>query len=54
MLVPGLLTPDEAAMYRQETHDLAARLSERRSIDATWGSADSVTQGQEDVPAALP
>lgn len=45
VLVPGLLSPDEAAHYRQETHDLAARLSERRSIDATWGSAP--TGGQK-------
>ena len=46
MLVSGLLTPEEAAQYRQETHDLAARLAERRSIDATWGSADTVAKGR--------
>lgn len=47
VLVPGLLKPDEAAMYRQETHDLAARLSARRSIDATWGSAKQVAAGKQ-------
>ena len=47
VLVPGLLTPEEAAQYRQETHDLAARLSERRNIDSTWGSAATVSKGRE-------
>ena len=46
VLVPGLLTPEEAAAYRQETHDLAQRLSAVREINATWGSADSVTKGK--------
>jgi len=46
VLVSGLLTPEEAAMYRQETHDLAHRLSAVREINATWGSADSVTKGK--------
>lgn len=44
VLVPGLLTPEEAAMYRKETHDLATRLSAQRSIDATWGSAPTMGQ----------
>ena len=39
VLVKGLLTPAEAADYRRECHTLAARLMERRNIDATWGSA---------------
>ena len=43
VLVPGLLSPEEAAMYRQETHDLAHRLSALRSINSTWGSANTVT-----------
>ena len=43
VLVPGLLTPDEAAQYRTESHDLAARLSALRSINSTWGSANTVT-----------
>ncbi|MBV9848584.1 MAG: phytanoyl-CoA dioxygenase family protein, partial [Armatimonadetes bacterium] len=47
VLVPGLLTPAEAACYRQETHDLAARLAARRNIDATWGSAKDLTHGKQ-------
>src|ERR1700759_1709520 len=43
VLVKGLLTPAEAASYRQETHDLATRLSARRDINAGWGSAKTVT-----------
>ncbi len=40
VLVPGLLTPDEAADYRRETHALAERLNAvRGEINATWGSA---------------
>ena len=42
----GLLTPGEAADYRREAHTLAARLAERRSIDATWGSADALARGK--------
>ena len=38
VLVPNLLTPEEAASYRQEVHDLMGRLLAIRSIDATWGS----------------
>ena len=47
VLVKGLLTRDEAEKYRQETEAVTTRLSERRSIDATWGSADSVTGGMK-------
>jgi phytanoyl-CoA hydroxylase len=43
--VPGLLTPEEAADYRRETHDLMARLSAIRNIDATWGSAKDIAGG---------
>jgi phytanoyl-CoA hydroxylase len=39
VLVKGLLSPEEAASYRQEAHDLAERLQRHRNIDATWGSA---------------
>ncbi len=46
VLVKGLLTLEEAALYRRETHDLAARLSLHRNMDATWGSA------REAVPEA--
>lgn len=45
VLVPGLLTPDEAAAYRRETHELMERLSAIRSIDATWGSAKDIAGG---------
>ena len=37
--VTGLLTQEEAAYYRAETHALAERLSQQTSIDATWASA---------------
>ncbi len=43
VVVRGLLSPEEAATYRQETHALAERLSAQRNIDSTWGSADTVT-----------
>ena len=49
VLVPGLLTPQEAADYRQESHELSRRLSAIRNINSTWGSASSVT----DKPTAL-
>jgi phytanoyl-CoA hydroxylase len=39
LLVKGLLTPDEAGMYRNECHALAERLQQLRDIEATWGSA---------------
>lgn len=42
VLVRGLLKKREAAMYRQETHDLIARLSAIRNVDATWGSAKDI------------
>ena len=47
VLVKGLLSKEEAAEYRRECHALAARLSERQSIDATWGSADIVSMGKK-------
>lgn len=47
VLVPGLLTPEEAAAYRQEEHDLMARLSALRNINATWGSAKDIAGGAE-------
>ena len=49
VVVRGLLTPEEAAAYRQETHDLAERLSAIRNINSTWGSASTVT----DKPTSL-
>ncbi len=39
LLVKGLLSREEAAFLRQETHALAERLAAHRSIDATWASA---------------
>lgn len=45
LLVPGLLDPADAAHLRQECHDLAARLSARGSIDATWEGAKQMTMG---------
>jgi len=45
LLVPGLLSTEEAASYRAEAHALADRLSQIRNIDATWGSAKDVAMG---------
>lgn len=44
VLVRGLLTPEEAAAYRQTSHDLLDRLN--RSDDPTWQSASEVAMGQ--------
>ena len=49
VVVRGLLTSEEAGMYRQEAHDLATRLSAIRNINSTWGSANTVT----DKPTSL-
>ena len=49
VVVRGLLAPDEAALYRRETHALAERLSALRNINSTWGSASTVT----DKPTSL-
>jgi len=49
ILVKGLLSPEQAAEYRRESHLLAARLMERRSIDATWGSARAAVSGAKDT-----
>ena len=43
--VPSLLTPDEAALYRRETHALMNRLSAIKNIDSTWGSAKDIAGG---------
>ncbi len=37
--VSGMFSPDEAAAYRRECHELIERLSRIRDVDATWGSA---------------
>jgi ectoine hydroxylase-related dioxygenase (phytanoyl-CoA dioxygenase family) len=47
VLVPGLLTPEEAESYRQEVHTLMERLSAIRNIDATWGSAKDIAGGAQ-------
>ncbi|SDS86276.1 phytanoyl-CoA dioxygenase family protein [Microlunatus soli] len=44
VLIPGLLTAEEAASYRQTSHDLLARLN--RPDDPTWASASEVSMGQ--------
>ena len=56
VLVQGLLSPDEAAGYREECHTLATRLADIRGIeDPTWGSAGTrgVTQLRHCHPAGL-
>jgi ectoine hydroxylase-related dioxygenase (phytanoyl-CoA dioxygenase family) len=44
IVVKGLLSREEAAMYRTECHALAERLAKLRNIDATWGAAKSIAQ----------
>jgi len=39
IVVKGLLSREEAAVYRAECHQLAERLAKLRNVDATWGSA---------------
>ena len=46
LLVEGLLSPGEAAAYRQECHDLARRLSANASMESTWKSAATAAGGQ--------
>lgn len=46
LLVEGLFSADEAATFRRETHELMDRLSARHEIEATWGSARTVTQAR--------
>lgn len=40
IVIPGLLTKEEAALYRRECHELADRLNKEGEDDATWGSAN--------------
>jgi len=42
VLVTGLITPEEAADYRREIHDLRERRNTVWSHDSTWGSARSL------------
>ena len=39
LLVEGLFSREEAAALRREAHELIARVSAEREVDATWGSA---------------
>ncbi len=50
LLVEGLLTPEEAHVFRRECHELAKRLSAQRDIDATW---DSARQGAASMTGAM-
>jgi phytanoyl-CoA hydroxylase len=50
--VPAVFTPEEAALFRQEAHDLARRLVETRTpgvVGEGWGSGRKVT----DLPREL-
>jgi ectoine hydroxylase-related dioxygenase (phytanoyl-CoA dioxygenase family) len=49
ILIKGLLSPAEAAIYRQECHALAERLSAHRNIDATWASAREAVKEARDT-----
>src|SRR4028119_2269829 len=40
LLAEGLFSPQEAAEFRRESHDLAARWSARYPFNATWDSAN--------------
>lgn len=39
LLVRGLFSPEEAAAFRAEAHAIIDRVSQRASVEATWGSA---------------
>lgn len=43
ILIKGLLSKDEARMYREESHALIQRLEKKRTVDATWKSAREAT-----------
>jgi len=49
VLVKGLIRRDDAAVYRQECHNLADRLARHKNIDATWGGAQQYTGGKKTV-----
>jgi phytanoyl-CoA hydroxylase len=46
VLVPGLLSAAEAAVYREESHDLADRVASVLPHDGTWGSAKEIAGGR--------
>jgi hypothetical protein len=47
LLLKGVLSKAEAATYRQEGHDLIARLSQKANLDATWGAARAMDSAKE-------
>lgn len=49
LLVKGVLSREEAAALRDESHHLAERLSAHKSLDATWGSAREAVAGAADT-----
>lgn len=49
LLVKGMFSASEAAALREECHQLAARLSAERNIDATWGSARAASEGAKNT-----
>lgn len=49
LLAKGVLSRTEAQGYRQECHDLAARLSANASLESTWKSARQVMGAQENT-----
>ena len=46
LLVKGLFTSEEAAVFRAEAHALIERLYQQGETDATWKSADKVAMGK--------
>jgi phytanoyl-CoA hydroxylase len=47
VVVRGMFTPEECAVFRAECHHLAERLSQIKSIDATWSSARKLDGAEE-------
>src|SRR5947209_11961209 len=48
LLTTGLLSREEAAGYRRETHEIIGRLQERNAqVEATWDSAHGVAGGAQ-------
>jgi ectoine hydroxylase-related dioxygenase (phytanoyl-CoA dioxygenase family) len=45
LLVKGLLSKADAAMYRKAGHELIERLAAHSAMDATWGSARESVEG---------
>ncbi len=43
LVLKGLFSPEEAAEFRREAHDLMERLLRVQEIDATWASARGLT-----------